>query len=193
MFIANRAVLTTYGAHNQVDVISMSKELGKQPWEIDDERLPDLWGLSAQWLLDRGYRLYNPCPENRYDSAICEPPQATQWDFQHPYAFHAYIPSQPFDEISFQRHLYPAQDEKGRDVVIKAVVKGSQELTIFRILLEVPEIFDPRTFPSIIPILNILDTPHDYMFVVMPRWGRSGMAFADVASELYHRIDHSCL
>ena len=48
MFIADRAVLTTYGAHNQVDVISMSKELGKQPWEIDDERLPDLWGLSAQ-------------------------------------------------------------------------------------------------------------------------------------------------
>lgn len=102
MFIADRAVLTTYGAHNQVDVISMSKELGKQPWEIDDERLPDLWGLSAQWLLDRGYRLYNPCPENRYDSAICEPPQTTQWDFQHPYAFHAYIPSQPFDEVSFQ-------------------------------------------------------------------------------------------
>ena len=54
-------------------------------------------------------------------------------------------------------------------MVIKVVAKGSQELAILQILTETPELFDSRTFPCVIPVLEILDTPYDYVFVVLPR------------------------
>ncbi|ETW82663.1 hypothetical protein HETIRDRAFT_316845, partial [Heterobasidion irregulare TC 32-1] len=151
-----------------VDVMSMLRELSKPLWEIDFPSLPNVWGISAPWLLSHGYRLYPTWPEGRYDSTICNPDRPAPRDLPHPYAYSAYFPG-PCNDVSMSQNVIGAQDEQWRDVVIKVVAKGSQELTIFKILAETPELFDSRTFPCVIPVLEILDTSYDYKFVVLPR------------------------
>ena len=56
------------------------------------------------------------------------------------------------------------------DVVIRAVLNDSQELRIYKTLAEARELLDVKTFPSVIPVLDLLSTPYDYTFVVLPRW-----------------------
>ena len=68
-----------------------------------------------------------------------------------------------------QQNLVGAQDKQQRDVIIKAVPNGSQELTIFKLLAETPDLLNVQRFPSVMPVLDLLDTPYDYTFVVMPR------------------------
>ena len=80
----------------------MSKELGKQPWEIDSSRLPNIWGMSAPWLLSRGYKIYAAEPEWGNESTFCSPDMLAPRDLPHPYAFSAYTTTRKFREICFQ-------------------------------------------------------------------------------------------
>ena len=62
-----------------------------------------------------------------------------------------------------------ARDPLDRDVVIKIVTNGGQELKIYKRLMNYAELFDAATFPSVMPLLDIIPTPYDFSFIVMPR------------------------
>ena len=62
-----------------------------------------------------------------------------------------------------------AQDRLGRDVVIKVVTNSGQEHQVYKRLTGRGELFDVETFPSVMPPLDIIPTPYDFSFVVMPR------------------------
>lgn len=63
-----------------------------------------------------------------------------------------------------------AEDPEHRSVMIRLVEPGSYHYRIFRCLLQDEAFSDPATFPGVIPPLAILDTPHNYSFVVMPMY-----------------------
>ena len=79
--------------------MSMLRELSKPLWEINFPSLPNVWGISAPWLLSRGYRLYPTWPEGRYESTICNPDHPAPQDLPHPYAYSAYFPG-PCNDVS---------------------------------------------------------------------------------------------
>jgi hypothetical protein len=62
-----------------------------------------------------------------------------------------------------------AQDERKRDVVIKLVETDSVEHRIHQRLMSYTEFNHPESFPFIIPTLEILPSPHNFLFVIMPR------------------------
>lgn len=60
-----------------------------------------------------------------------------------------------------------AQDIKGRHIIIKKL-KNDEEYKVVSLLRDQPSLLDSSSFPSVIPILNILQ--HDgHRFAVMPR------------------------
>ena len=63
-----------------------------------------------------------------------------------------------------------AQDERKRDVVIKLVQTDSVEHRIHQHLMSSTEFNHSESFPFIIPTLEILPSPHNFLFVIMPRW-----------------------
>lgn len=61
-----------------------------------------------------------------------------------------------------------AQDAQGMHVAIKMVKGGSEECKILRLLKDQPRLRDPHSFPSVMPILDLLSYS-GHMFLVMPR------------------------
>lgn len=60
-----------------------------------------------------------------------------------------------------------AQDTRGRHLVIKKL-KNEEEYKVLRLLRDQPSLLDRGSFPSVIPILDLLQ--HDgHSFAVMPR------------------------
>jgi hypothetical protein len=70
----------------------------------------------------------------------------------------------------FQSLLLYAQDKDNRDVVMSIVKNGSDEHKIYQLLLGCPALHQPDHFPSVIPVLQIIPSPHDFSFVVLPRY-----------------------
>ena len=62
-----------------------------------------------------------------------------------------------------------AQDRECRDVVIKLVETDSAEHRIHVRLMSCAEFNKPESFPFIITTLDILPSPHNFSFVIMPR------------------------
>jgi hypothetical protein len=114
--------------------------------------------------------------------SLCPPPPT------HPYAYVAYDPEAPlhdhhtmvtlglslqaatFITCRFQSLLLYAQDKDNRDVVITIVKNGSDEHKIYQLLLGCPALLQSNHFPSVIPVLQIFPSPHDFSFVVLPRY-----------------------
>ena len=68
-----------------------------------------------------------------------------------------------------QIRLACAQDDAGRDVMLKLVDKDSDQYRIYEELMREQAIFrDYSTFPCVLPPTKILDTPHQYAIVAMP-------------------------
>ena len=69
-----------------------------------------------------------------------------------------------------QLRLACAQDDAGRDVMLKLVDKDSDQYRISQELMRDQAIFrDYSTFPCVLPPTRILDsTPHQYAIVAMP-------------------------
>ncbi|PIL33394.1 hypothetical protein GSI_04014 [Ganoderma sinense ZZ0214-1] len=64
------------------------------------------------------------------------------------------------------------QDMVGRDIILKVIQKDSPQHHIFQTLLQHQSLFtDPRTFPGVLPPIDIIETPHKYSIVTMPLWG----------------------
>ncbi|PIL33379.1 hypothetical protein GSI_03999 [Ganoderma sinense ZZ0214-1] len=60
----------------------------------------------------------------------------------------------------------------GRDIILKVIQKDSPQHHIFQTLLQHQSLFtDPRTFPGVLPPIDIIETPHKYSIVTMPLWG----------------------
>ena len=55
-----------------------------------------------------------------------------------------------------------------RDVIIKLTKKGSEEHSIYEDLLHCSELLG-KDFQGVLPPVAILDSQHDFAFVVMPR------------------------
>jgi hypothetical protein len=62
-----------------------------------------------------------------------------------------------------------AQDRESRDVVIKLVETGSVEHRIHTRLISCEEFNSLESFPFVIPTLDILPSPHNFSFIIMPR------------------------
>jgi hypothetical protein len=77
---------------------------------------------------------------------------------------------QPHSNCRFQSLLLYAQDKDNRDVVINIVKNGSDEHQIYQLLLGSLALHQPVHFPSVIPVLQIIPSPHDFSFVVLPRY-----------------------
>jgi hypothetical protein len=63
-----------------------------------------------------------------------------------------------------------AQDEQKRDVVIKLIQTDSVEHRIHQRLISYTEFNHSESFPFVIPTLEILSSPDNFSFVIMPRW-----------------------
>jgi hypothetical protein len=70
----------------------------------------------------------------------------------------------------FKRYIMYAQDEQKRDVTIKLVQTDSVEHRIHQCLMSYTEFNRLELFPFIIPTLETLPSPHNFLFVIMPRW-----------------------
>ncbi len=66
-----------------------------------------------------------------------------------------------------QTRITYAQDASRRDVVIKIVEKGSQELLVYQDLFESTKL--PTPAPGVMRPVDLLISPHNFAFVVMPR------------------------
>ncbi|KIM76183.1 hypothetical protein PILCRDRAFT_91706 [Piloderma croceum F 1598] len=71
----------------------------------------------------------------------------------------------------FKQHIMYAQDERKRDIVIKLVQTDSVEHRIHQCLMSYTEFNHSESFPFITPTLEILPSPHNFLFVIMQRWG----------------------
>ncbi|KAI0355672.1 hypothetical protein OH77DRAFT_303998 [Trametes cingulata] len=59
-----------------------------------------------------------------------------------------------------------------RNVMLKLVDNGSSEHQTYLRIMQAPSSFtNSADFPCVLPPLAILETPHDFSFIVMPMWG----------------------
>ncbi len=72
-------------------------------------------------------------------------------------------------DVFYQGHTGYAQDAEHHNLLIRVVQKGSDHYRIFQRLLQDDAFSDPETFPCVLPPTAILDTPHRYSFVIIPR------------------------
>ncbi|KAL1942080.1 hypothetical protein VTO73DRAFT_6610 [Trametes versicolor] len=75
--------------------------------------------------------------------------------------------------LGLQTRFGYGQDFSGRDVFIKIIEKGSTEHAINSYLLENGDLFQGDQFPSVLPPVAVLDSPHGFSFLVMPLWNSS--------------------
>ncbi|KAH9476048.1 Cyclin-dependent kinase 1 [Psilocybe cubensis] len=146
------------------------------------------WDSMRKWFAEKGYHLYefditdepgylpserstipyNPHPKLNVQKRIFEA------EDPFPYAYVGGDYRQLEDNLYEVHHISNgrvvfAQDAAGRHVVIKIVKGGSDEDKILHLLAKQPELMNRETFPSVIPVLDLLPC-EDHWFTVMPRW-----------------------
>ncbi|KAI9068262.1 hypothetical protein FKP32DRAFT_1587848 [Trametes sanguinea] len=72
------------------------------------------------------------------------------------------------------KRLAFAQDAQSRDLVLKVVNTDSDEYMAYDRLLQSLDYVDAATCVGILRPTAILHTPHNFCFIVMPRWGPVG-------------------
>ncbi|RPD59803.1 acid protease [Lentinus tigrinus ALCF2SS1-6] len=95
---------------------------------------------------------------------------------------------QSLDNSLMQLKVAPAQDAVGRDVMLKIISKDSVEYRICQDLLRC-DITSPGNFQGVLPPLAILDTPHQFSFIVTPRWGHAGkLRLFETVGDVIHYV-----
>ena len=61
-----------------------------------------------------------------------------------------------------------ARDTSDHDLFVKLICKDSLEYRINQYLRGVRELYDPHLFPYILPPLAVLDSPHEFAFLLTP-------------------------
>ncbi|KAH9476049.1 hypothetical protein JR316_0011619 [Psilocybe cubensis] len=146
------------------------------------------WDSMREWFAEKGYHLYefditdepgylpserstipySPHPKLNVQKRIFE----AEDPFPYAYVGGDYWPREDnlyqINFISSGRVVF-AQDTAGRHVVIKLVKGGSEEDKILHLLARQPELMNRETFPSVIPVLDLLPC-EGHWFAVMPRW-----------------------
>ncbi|KAI0780199.1 hypothetical protein C8Q74DRAFT_1263737 [Fomes fomentarius] len=134
-----------------------------------NEDMDPFWLAYRDWLAVRGFKLFE---RRRFAPGTSElwwpPPSSTVSPL--PYAIRrredvTMAPHQPHYKIVF------AQDNLGRDVVLKVAKKESNEYRIYQKLLGADELFQDGDFRGVLPPVAILDTAHGFSVIVMPMWG----------------------
>ncbi|CDO74564.1 hypothetical protein BN946_scf184931.g3 [Trametes cinnabarina] len=88
-----------------------------------------------------------------------------------PYAKRCSHEQPPLDAICLMPTFTAGRDAQQQDVVIKMVDHGTMEDNIYRTLAACRELYDPRTFPYVLPPTAIIEAPYNFNFVAMPMWG----------------------
>ncbi|KAF8152803.1 hypothetical protein BJ912DRAFT_868995, partial [Pholiota molesta] len=143
------------------------------------------WGELRPWFSSKGYELYNyfPSPDPEEPSRLEIPSSLYLGVPELPYAQQGRRPEyrrmlQKIVEESellsvfateFMGRIHHAQDSQGRDVIVKPVKGGTDEILILqRLKAKVPLPSEKADFTGIIPVLDILPYEENF-FVVMPR------------------------
>ncbi|PIL33029.1 hypothetical protein GSI_04478 [Ganoderma sinense ZZ0214-1] len=146
-----------------VDISMIGGENGYEWYQMKP-----FWRAYRPWLVARGFHLFEHRPEEGYSSYILPPP--TQCPPALPYAIYGGIEADPSFQVPPPPKFAPARDSYMRDVMIKLLKKGSEEHGIYQDLLHCSEL-SGQDFQGVLPPVAILDSQHDFSFVVMPRWG----------------------
>ena len=159
-------------------------DLGKDA----DINMCEFWETSRDWLRLRGVQLYDLRPESkRCISKVWHTP-LTSTPAGLPYArciayegissktlqtavcTGSHARSSTCPNFAWQTRLACGQDVAGRDIMLKLVDKDSSQYRIFQTLLRQKSLFTSfGTFPGVLPPVAIIDTPHKYSIVTMPR------------------------
>ena len=155
--------------------------------ELDDWDRDSFWSSYHDFFDKRGYTLYKLITYTDYDhddyyKPVYEPVAAEShihalFSRRDPGDVKTSIPTVRLISLiqtlstmlSVQRHIMYAQNKNKHDVVIKLVEMDSVEHQIHVHLLDCPEFDRPESFPFIIPTIEILPSPHNFCFVIMPR------------------------
>ncbi|KAI0743609.1 hypothetical protein C8Q80DRAFT_1220561 [Daedaleopsis nitida] len=129
-------------------------------------KLSDFWDAIRPWLAAKGVNLYTlGIPKSQRSSA-------NPWKHWYTPLVSNTAPLPYAKCVDMEIRLACAQDDVGRDLMLKLVDKDSDQYRIYKRLLQNWDLFcDPRTFPCVLPPVDILDTPHNYSIVTMPMWG----------------------
>ncbi|KAF9457535.1 hypothetical protein BDZ94DRAFT_1272858 [Collybia nuda] len=167
-------------------------------WQLSDPENTELYGREARTIIhawkflrpffaSHGYTLYRSQPPKIFDllPAPVAKPTESHVDFKFPYARRIY---EHDEEIMFpfvSLRVWPARDEKGRDVVIRLVSgrEPSDELKIIQRLNTDRARADPRNHS-----IRILEYIYfdGLVFIVMPRWDQSFNPDFHTVAELFH-------
>ncbi|KAI0355663.1 hypothetical protein OH77DRAFT_1495940 [Trametes cingulata] len=133
----------------------------------------DFWQGWEDWLAARGFTLSlgEGSNEEHLIKDWCTPPFTAPASL--PYAqcvrsetksWHPLF-SRPATKIGW------AQDSEHRDIVFKLTNTDSEEYRIYQHLLHLAGSSAPRQCSGVLQPVAILDTPYNFSFVAMPRWG----------------------
>ncbi|KAI1791563.1 hypothetical protein LXA43DRAFT_889096 [Ganoderma leucocontextum] len=126
------------------------------------------WRAYRPWLAARGFHLFEICSDDLDVGLVFPPP--TQRPVALPYARRADVALETSIPITPPPKFAPARDTHMRDVMIKLTKTGSDEHRIYQELLHCSEL-SGKDFQGILPPVAIIDSQHDFSFIVMPRWG----------------------
>ncbi|OSD06696.1 hypothetical protein PYCCODRAFT_1359370 [Trametes coccinea BRFM310] len=133
------------------------------------------WMAWEAWLAARGVFLtLEPCADDPRWKDWYIPPMTAPSAF--PYAHRARAedkPLKPQVDIPTRRLAY-AQDAHNRDLVLKLTNTDSHECKAYERLLQSVNNRDGSTCVGVLCPTAILHTPHNFCFIVMPRWGPLG-------------------
>ncbi|KAI0359430.1 hypothetical protein OH77DRAFT_1395217, partial [Trametes cingulata] len=139
--------------------------------ELTDAGLmvPFWWGYDA-WFQSRGILLYDLHPPPGGSSACRWYPSMESAPSSLPFARCVTEQSTEVTGLRAMARFAYAQDDARRDLVIKIMKKGSTEESVNRYLLVNAHSFSAEKFPCVLPPVAVLHSPHDFSFLVMPRW-----------------------
>ncbi|KAI0355669.1 hypothetical protein OH77DRAFT_1454160 [Trametes cingulata] len=161
-------------------------EIPNLPCKVDDfgaygirteNELIDFWEACRPWLAKRGINLYElRCVDNYGPHRV----QKKYWTYpatpiSAALPFATLMDERPTNVqiATAVRPLFHAQDSMQRNVMLKLVENGSSEHLAYRRIMQIPmsQFTNSAEFPGVLPPLAILETPHHYVFIVMPMWG----------------------
>ncbi|KAI0369723.1 hypothetical protein BV20DRAFT_945797 [Pilatotrama ljubarskyi] len=133
----------------------------------------DFWMGWEAWLAARGFTLSlgEGSPEEHLDKDWCTPAFTAPACLPYAYCIRTEAKSwhplfsRPATKIGW------AQDSRYRDIVFKLTNTDSEEYQIYQHLLHLAEPSDYHGCSGVLRPVAILDTPYNFSFVAMPKWG----------------------
>ncbi|KAI0355665.1 hypothetical protein OH77DRAFT_303712 [Trametes cingulata] len=146
-------------------------DFGTDDGWLGQEAMARFWRCCEPWLAARGYTLYpRRLPEwGALKEGWYAPTHTASAPL--PYAICVRADSCPsYPDIPPLKIAW-AQDSRKRDVVLKLTNTQTDDYRIYQELLRCESLQVPGVCAGVLPPVAILDTPYEYSFVVMPRWG----------------------